>query len=167
MQSQAGVRVQGYLAHKKTLHPWECRRALGIGLMQVPRGGLFLMNGEPLYRPYLKTRSHSGLGSYGRASPRSIHQVASTLTRSYCATTQGPTNCWGSNMTPSLLSGACSYPRAIPVRVEGLPETPVRIQGSFRTMVEKRGFNSVSQRKNSAPNLLYDLIEPGCFPRQH
>ena len=35
---------QGYLAHRKLPLPQDFRRALDIGLLQGPRGALFLMN---------------------------------------------------------------------------------------------------------------------------
>ena len=34
--------VQGYLAHKNLSPSWDHHRALGIGLLQGPRGGAFI-----------------------------------------------------------------------------------------------------------------------------
>ena len=41
--------LQGYLAHKKQPPPHDHHRALGIVLLQGPRGALFLMSEVPLY----------------------------------------------------------------------------------------------------------------------
>ena len=41
--------IQGYLAHKKTPAPLDHHRALGIGLLQGPRGKRFIMSEVPLY----------------------------------------------------------------------------------------------------------------------
>ncbi len=40
--------VQGYLAHKKLPSNYDHRRALGMVLLQGPKGGLFLMSEAPL-----------------------------------------------------------------------------------------------------------------------
>ena len=44
------VPVQGYLAHKKQPPPEDHHRSLGIGLLQGPTGGVFLMSEVPLQR---------------------------------------------------------------------------------------------------------------------
>jgi len=41
---------QGYLAHTKLPPPWDHRRALCIGLLEVPRRRPFLMNEVPLHQ---------------------------------------------------------------------------------------------------------------------
>ena len=41
-------RVQGYLAHKKPPPPQDFHRALGIVLLQGPKGARFLMSEVPL-----------------------------------------------------------------------------------------------------------------------
>jgi hypothetical protein len=42
-------RYQGYIAHKKQPPPQDRPRALGMFLLQGPRGALFLMREVPLY----------------------------------------------------------------------------------------------------------------------
>ena len=47
-----GRRVQGYLAHKNQPPPPQgFHRALGLVVLKVPRGVLFLMGEVPLYTP--------------------------------------------------------------------------------------------------------------------
>ena len=59
-------------------------QTIGIGLMLNPRG-MHFMSGAPLCWGYSRIGTHFASGSYGRASPRSTHVVASTLVRSYCS----------------------------------------------------------------------------------
>ena len=47
--------VQGYLAHQKPTPPRDHHRALGIGLLQGPRGGRFFLSEVPLYLEYQTT----------------------------------------------------------------------------------------------------------------
>ena len=46
--------VQEYLAHEKRTVPQDNRRTLGIVLLQVPRGVLFLMNEVALFTYWLR-----------------------------------------------------------------------------------------------------------------
>ena len=50
---QHGTRgeTQGYLTHEKQPPPQDLHRALGIVLLQGPRGALFLMSEVPLFVP--------------------------------------------------------------------------------------------------------------------
>ena len=48
---QVLVSLQGRLTHKKPPPPLDHHRALGVGLLWGPTGGVFVMSEVPLYTP--------------------------------------------------------------------------------------------------------------------